>query len=41
MKVQVLGIYGYRGRLDYEWGESFSDPTFADIEIAAPPVRRM
>lgn len=34
MKVQVLGIYGYRGRLDYEWGESFSDPTFADIEIA-------
>jgi hypothetical protein len=34
MRVRVLGTYGYRGQFDYEWGESTSDPSWADIEAA-------
>ncbi|MFI5380078.1 MAG: hypothetical protein ACHRHE_12335 [Tepidisphaerales bacterium] len=34
MQVRVLGIYGYRGRFDYEWGESLPDPSWSDIEAA-------
>jgi hypothetical protein len=34
MRVRVLGTYGYRGRLDYEWGESMPDPSWDDIEAA-------
>src|SRR5689334_7313629 len=34
MNIRVLGTYGYRGRIDYEWGKSFVDPTWADIEAA-------
>ena len=34
MRVRVLGTYGYRGRLDYEWGETTPAPSWADIDAA-------
>ncbi len=34
MKIRVLGKYGYRGQLDYEWTESVDFPSWDEIEAA-------
>jgi len=38
MRVCSFGIYGYRGRDDWEWNESLPDPSWAEIEAA---IRRL
>jgi hypothetical protein len=34
MRVGQIGTYGYRGHLDWEWGEMTPDPTWSRVEAA-------
>jgi hypothetical protein len=38
MQIHNLHIHGYRGRLDWEWGKSFLNPSWLEVEAA---VRRL
>jgi hypothetical protein len=38
MHIRVLGTYGYRGELDYEWNQSVDSPSWIEIESA---IRRL
>jgi hypothetical protein len=38
MRIHSFGIYGYRGRQDWEWNESFSNPSWNEVEAA---IRRL
>lgn len=38
MRIGSFGIYGYRGRQDCEWNESFPYPSWPEIEAA---IRRL
>jgi hypothetical protein len=34
MRIASFGIYGYRGRQDWEWNECFAYPSWPEIEAA-------
>jgi hypothetical protein len=38
MRIRSFGVYGYRGRFDWEWNESYAFPTWAEVEAA---IRRL
>ncbi len=38
MRVRQLGVYGYRGSQDWEWGETTPNPTWPQVEAA---IRRL
>ena len=38
MRIGSFGIYGYRGRQDWEWNKSFLHPSWSEVEEA---IRRL